>query len=133
MGRDIEGPIHRAIYGWLKVQFPRAVIHHSPNEMNIKASPVSKAIAQNKSKALGMVPGFPDLIMLTGGRLYAYEVKSPKGVTSDNQATVGADIQRNRGEWAVVRSLDEAKAVTQNWGLLRTGRSPYEQDPAELP
>lgn len=123
MARDIEGPIHREIYGWLRVQFPNAVIHHSPNEMNIKASPVSKAIAQTKSKALGMMPGFPDLIMLTGGRLYTYEVKAPKGVTSDKQAAVGANIQRNNGEWCVVRSLDEAKTVTRNWGLLRTGKA----------
>lgn len=62
--RDVEGPIHKAILDYLRLVLPGAVIHHSANEMDLHADPKSKAIAQSKAKALGMLPGFPDLLVL---------------------------------------------------------------------
>ena len=108
---DIEGPIHRAILNYLKLQYPRAVIHHSPNEMNIKADHISKAIAQNKAKAMGMQPGWPDIEMLLDGQMYFFEVKAPKGVVSTAQAACGARIEAAGGRFYVVRSIEDVKAA----------------------
>lgn len=115
--RDIEGPIHRSILQWLRVQFPRAVIHHSPNETKWRSEKAMHVVA--KAKSLGTLPGFPDLVMLHEGGFYALEVKNPRGQLSDAQRAVGEAIQSAGGRWALVRSIDDAKIACSRWGLLR--------------
>ena len=112
--RDLEGPIHKAILQYLRLQYPQAVIHHSSNELNLKGDRTSKAIAQNKAKALGMMTGWPDLQMLWNGHLYCFEVKSPNGRLSDAQAQVGAEIQAAGGSFYVVRSVEDVKAAMKS-------------------
>jgi hypothetical protein len=126
--RDLEGPIHRAILNYLRRQYPRALVHHSPNENTMKGPDVARLISRNKS--LGMVPGFPDIIMLHEGALFAFEVKTPRGRATPDQSAVGAIIEANHGVWAVVRSIDEVKAVieaTKDLGpVLGMGRTMVE-------
>ena len=62
---DREGPIHKAILHYLRAQFPSALIFHPANELNLRADPKTKAIAQARAKALGMLPGAPDIVMLS--------------------------------------------------------------------
>jgi hypothetical protein len=112
---DREGPIHRSILAYLRREYPAALIHHSRNEMNLKASPKSKAIAQSKAKAMGMLTGFPDLMMLNNGSFWAFEVKAKGNYASDKQKAVGALIEANGGKWAVVRSIDDVKGCISEW------------------
>ena len=115
---DIEGPIHRSILQYLQLTLGRsAVIHHSPNELNLSGVAVQKAIAQNKAKALGMVTGWPDLEIITGGRVYFMEVKGPRGVHSVKQRDVQERLEGCGAGYAVVRNIDDAEDALKRWGL----------------
>ena len=113
MRRNLEGPIHAAVLAYLRRQYPQAVIAHVPNQTDLKGANVARAIA--KQKMMGMLVGFPDLLMLHEGRLYTFEVKAPKGVTSDAQKAVGEAIVASGGFWAVVRSIDDVKEKMEEW------------------
>ena len=113
---DHEGPIHRAILQYLRMQYPRALIFHPANELGMGGNPKSKAIAQAKDKRLGMLPGAPDIMMLFDGLFYGFEIKAAKGKVSDAQSQVGAVISRNGGRWAVVRSIGDVQAVLAREG-----------------
>lgn len=113
---DREGPIHRAILGYLRAQFPSAVIHHSPNEVSLRGKDVARAIA--KAKGLGMAVGFPDLLMIHDGHTVAFEVKAEKGRATDAQSNIGELMIANGAMWAVVRSVDDVKARLKAWEVL---------------
>ena len=113
MRRNLEGPIHAAILAYLRRQYPRAVIHHSPNETDVRGPTIARAIA--KQKMMGMLVGFPDLMMLHEGRFYAFEVKAEGGRVSDAQKAVGEAIIASGGHWAVVRSIDDVKEKMEQW------------------
>jgi hypothetical protein len=112
---DREGPIHLACLHWLQWKLPGAVIHHSPNEMNIGGDRKSKAIAQCRAKAMGMRPGWPDIEVFWRGQFWAFEVKSATGRVSLKQLACGADIIDNGGQWAVVRSVADVERCVAAW------------------
>lgn len=113
-----EEAIHRAILAYLRLRYPRALVMHAANEMNITGDPRSKAIAQNRAKALGMVPGWPDLmLLLPEGEAVFFEVKAPKGRLTDAQAAVRERLQALGFRVAVVRSVDEAAALLDEWDV----------------
>lgn len=111
--RDVEGPIHRAVLQYLRLVLRGAVIHHSPNEVDLSGAAVARAIAKAKSK--GMLTGFPDILVIWAGQVWAFEVKAPGNKPTAEQARVGADIVSQGGKWAVVRSVDEAAAYVAQW------------------
>ena len=111
-----EENIHKAIVSWLRFVLPEAIIHHSPNAVrwNGKAAKINGA----KNIALGTIKGFPDIIGLTFTGPFFMEVKAPGGVLSpaqrdfrDRLAVLGYE------RWAVVRSIDDAKAALARWGI----------------
>ncbi len=113
--RDQEGPIHKAILQYLRFALPTAVIHHSPNEMNLHADAKSKAIAQSKAKALGMMTGFPDILVLWRGVFLGIEVKAPGKSPTDDQVAVGEAITAAGGEWIVATSVRDVEAFVATW------------------
>jgi len=86
---------------------------HCPN--GGKKSPQMGAI----HKALGVVPGVPDLIILKGGKMYGLELKAPGGRLSDSQRLVGPRMEECGAEISVARSIDEALITLECWGILR--------------
>ena len=114
--RDREGPIHRAIISWLRVVLPEAIIFHAANESRRpgRAGHVERAL----NAANGVLPGVPDIIGLTETGAFFMEVKAPGGTLSaaqrdfrDRLASLGYD------RWAVVRSVDDARAALASWGI----------------
>jgi len=113
MRRNLEGPIHQAILGYLRLQYPQAVVHHSANQTDVRGQAIARAIA--KQKLMGMVVGFPDLMMLHEGHFYGFEIKAEGGYASPAQRAVGAAIIVAGGYWAVVRSIDDVKEKLGEW------------------
>lgn len=111
---DHEGPVHQAVLTYLRLQLPGALIHHSPNEVDVSGKDIARAIS--KAKFRGMVVGFPDIIVLWRGVFMGFEVKAKGGKISDAQEAVGAMIQSQGGHWAVVRSVDDVRAVVVEIG-----------------
>lgn len=72
-----------------------------------------------KFKAMGVVPGIPDLIMLYAGKTYGLELKTKRGVVSADQRAM-LDAFRSAGAFAeVAHGIDEALAILNRWGLLQ--------------
>lgn len=124
MRNDVEGPIQRAIIEYLRTQYPKAVVHHSPNEVPLQGKDVARAI----SKAVwnGMIPGFPDLVVIMEGGVLFLEVKSDNGRLTDAQRAIGEAIQATGNYWKVVRSVEATKAAIMEWRNMKTiGTVPF--------
>lgn len=120
-----EAAIHKAILAYLRLRFPRGLVVHAANELNLAADPRSKAIAQSRAKALGMVPGWPDLMLLIGdgsgvpgtGEMLAFEVKRPGGRVSPAQQGVLDALARLGFRAAVVRSVRDVEDCLAEWDV----------------
>ena len=114
---DHEGPIHRAILAMLDLRLPDdAVVHHSPNEVDMQGPKVAKAIA--KARVLGTVKGWPDIEIIWRGRAYFIEVKAPKGTVQDSQARCHAILAVAGCPVIIARSADEAEAALRDLGVI---------------
>ena len=113
-----EEQIHRAIIAHLSARSePDAFWWHTPNGGKRH---IAEAV---KFKALGVVAGVPDLLILKGGRLYALELKSATGRLQPSQRMVLARMEDCGAETSVAHSLDEALITLEYWGILkRTNR-----------
>lgn len=118
MSRATESAIHKAILAYLRLRFPRALVVHAANEMNIAADARSKAIAQARAKKLGMMPGWPDLqLLLPEGEALFFEVKSEGGRVSEAQKGVLAALARLGFRAAVVRSVRDVEECLSEWDV----------------
>lgn len=104
-----EMQAQKAILAWLRLKLPNAVIHHSPNELGLSGKHAARQVA--KHKLLGMLVGFPDLLVIHGGRIVGLEVKSPKGRQTDAQKAVQSQFIENGAEYEVVRSADDVARI----------------------
>jgi len=59
--------------------------------------------------------GLPDLIVCYRGRFFALEVKSPAGRTTKLQQHTIREIVRAGGVAAIVRSVEEARIILENY------------------
>lgn len=112
---DREGPLHRSILAHLRRLFPAAVIHHSPNGSSLRGPEVARQIA--KAKSLGMVKGFPDLVVFHDGEALFFEVKAEGGRTQPEQDEVLAQLQAQGFRAAVVRSQQDVDEALAHWQI----------------
>ena len=110
-----ETPIHRAILHAVRLALPHAAINHSPNE-------IANEIARRKAVELGMRAGWPDIEIVEAGRFYAIEVKTARGVQSAEQRACQAAIEAAGGRYGVARSVNDALALLDAWGLTTRAR-----------
>jgi predicted P-loop ATPase/GTPase len=117
MNASPELGIHRAIMAYLRVALPDALIVHIPNQMDVSDPRVRRAVAKNVS--MGMVKGFPDIMVLADAAIgpVFFEVKAPKGRVSPDQAEIIRRLQALRYRCAVVRSIDDVHARMAEWGI----------------
>ena len=119
--RDIEGPILRSIISYLRTVLPgNPLIHHCANEFGLKGKDVARQIAKNKHN--GMLPGFPDILVLPFASVgpMLFEVKAPGGKPTPAQDAVHVDMTRLGYRVAVVRSIDDVRAKLDEWGVWRS-------------
>ena len=108
-----EDDVHISIVEWFEVVKPEgAVLHHSPNE-----SWKSNVSWRMKQKRMGVRHGFPDLLILCPmdhwkwSHHYApilLEVKTAKGIISQNQESCISDLKNADCHVHIVRSIDDA-------------------------
>lgn len=88
---------------------------HTPNGEWLRTDPR----ALSKLMAMGMLPGVPDLIVVSPkGRLHFLEFKSEDGTLSDAQEAFQLWAIRAALPHSVVRSVDEATRVFRHWGAI---------------
>jgi hypothetical protein len=111
-----EQVIHKTVIDHLAARGASGVFaFHCPN--GGARSPIEAAIL----KGLGVVPGIPDLIILTAGRIFALELKAPGKKPTPTQARAMEAMGRAGVTVSWVAGLDPALAQLEAWGLLRGG------------
>lgn len=72
-----------------------------------------------KLKGMGVKPGWPDLLLFRGRRLYGLELKSLSGRLGDSQRDVLQALADQGAMVAVAYGVDDAVACLKGWGLVR--------------
>lgn len=109
-----EQIIHKAVVAHLNARAePRVFFWHTPNGGK-------RGIVEAKIfKALGVIAGIPDLIILKAGELYALELKASKGRPTPAQNRVMDRLTDCGASVAVAHSIDEALVTLECWGILK--------------
>ena len=116
---DREGPLQIEIVNYLRDLFPSpCIVHHCKNEINKRGFNI--AIEIKKAIERGMVPGFPDIIVLPFEQigLMLFEVKAEGNYAQDNQKDVHEDLRRLGYHVAVVRSIQDVRECLLEWGTM---------------
>jgi hypothetical protein len=108
-----EEAIHRAVVQWLRWQKPAALWFHCPN-----GEARSKATA-GRLKAMGTLPGVPDLLFVTeGGTVKFIELKAEGSYLRPPQKAFKQTVEALGCDYAVCRSLESVQEALAEWGLL---------------
>jgi len=109
-----EELIHKAVIQHLLLRAEPGTFWFHP------ANGGKRSMREAKSfKAMGVVAGVPDLILIKDGHVYGLELKAAKGRLSPAQrATQEAMHDAGVLIW-VAKGLDEALYALEFWGLLR--------------
>lgn len=112
--RRPEQAIHKAVVSHLRMRSePRVFFFHPANGGK------RLIIEARIFKALGVIAGVPDLIILKAGEVFGLELKATRGVLTPSQRLVHAAMREAGAETAVAHSLDEALATLEFWGVLK--------------
>lgn len=107
----VEDRLQKSIVDWLRLCAPGTVVFAVPNEGK-------RSFAQQaRHKALGMLKGVTDLVLVTGRGVYFIEVKGPKGRTTPEQDDFMSWCRSLGHGTAVVRSLDDVRLALKAWGI----------------
>ena len=74
-------------------------------------------------KALGVVAGAPDLLIVAAGRAYFLELKAPRGRVSSAQRECHEALRAAGATVAVASNIDEALDLLKSWQILRPNLS----------
>lgn len=94
-------------------------VWHTPNSWISIKNGKKDFVQAARFKAMGCVPGVPDLILSWPGHVGFIEVKSAKGGLTDPQGAFLDDVRGHGHYTAVVKSLSEATAILEAWGAIR--------------
>lgn len=111
-----EEAIHRAVVDHLRWRAHEDVVWwHTPNgEARHRAT-------AGRLKAMGVLPGVPDLLLLRHGRLLGLELKSERGRLSPAQRHVQGRLVAAGALVATAHGVDAALATLDHWGILKRG------------
>src|SRR5262245_63129641 len=112
--RRPEQQLQRAIVGHLRWRArPGVWWTHIPN--GGWRSPIEAKIF----KALSVVAGAPDLLIVFEGRAYFLELKSEAGRVSPAQHECHQALRAAGATVAVASNIDQALELLEKWGILR--------------
>jgi hypothetical protein len=106
-----EDRLQSEIFFWFWNTYPtyRRCLFHVPNGgfRNLKEAA--------KLKAMGVVAGVPDLLLVNNGALVAFELKTPTGRLSDKQKLVHSAWIAQGIPVHVVRSLEQFQQLIESY------------------
>lgn len=110
-----EDSIQRAVADLLSCAAARGVAwtHMPAGELRAKG-------VGGKLKGFGAQAGWPDVLLVKDGRFFGLELKAPKGRVSPAQMAAHAALIAAGAEITVAYGLDDAIAVLERWGMLRS-------------
>lgn len=97
--------IQKEIVDWTKENHSDWVLFSVPNESTYRR--------KNYFKALGMLSGVSDLVVITPKNIFFIECKAPKGKQRIEQRQFESDVMKFGYTYAIVHSLDEYKNIIE--------------------
>lgn len=115
-----EARLQSDCFQWFHNSFPsqRQMLFHVQNKAR-------NAIEGNKFKAMGVVKGISDLILILPGRVVFIELKTRVGRQSPEQSQFQHKCQTRGHEYRIVRSLEEFQEFVLS---IRHLFNPYSQE-----
>jgi hypothetical protein len=108
-----EDAIQKAVFEHIKQRgVPGLVALHPAN------GGLRSRVEASRFKAMGVIPGAPDVLLWHADKSYALELKSPDGRVSEAQAEMLARLGSAGVYTCVAHGLDRALKVLEAWGLL---------------
>ena len=107
-----EGEIHKSVLAWIRAVSPSTLVYHCPNGFNASGR------EWRRMQALGALEGVADLTLACAapGPCLAYlEVKAPDGELTPAQIQFRALVEGMGIPYAIVRSIDDARAAFKAW------------------
>lgn len=97
-----ESRLQSDCFTWFHNSFPsqRQMLFHVQNKAR-------NAIEGNKFKAMGVVKGISDLILILPGRVVFIELKTDTGTQSADQKLFEMKVKARGFEYLIMRSLEE--------------------------
>jgi VRR-NUC domain len=112
LDRNAEAKRQAAIVEFVRWVAPQIVVWHVPN-----GGYRTKAEAA-RLRWVGVLAGVLDLTLaLPEGRSAFWETKTPRGRLSDDQKAIIGRLQALGHSWAVVQSIDDARAELARLGI----------------
>lgn len=117
-----EKIIQKDVIDYLRAVLPGAIVHHARNEINKRGSAIARELAE--AKRLGAVSGFPDIIAICPASIgvFFFEVKAKRSYPSEAQRAIHSTLDALGYRVAVVRSIDDAAAALNAWGVPHRGK-----------
>lgn len=103
------------VRGLRQVVLPGTIVHFSANE--VREGGVEGAKKQAINLAMGIHPGFTDLVVLSNGIVLFLEAKSLVGQLRKEQVTFRDEVLAQGHHWALVRTIDDALAAMKTAGI----------------
>ena len=120
-----EGMIQSRIIFEFQNRLSTAVVAAVVNETN--RSGRGAMLETQRKRGMGMLPGFPDMIVIYQGNVIFLEVKKPKGTLQPNQKAVHERLRRHGMDVRVIRSADDVAAIAEE---LRAMPRAFGADPS---
>lgn len=116
--RIAELQLHKQVVALLRqIGAPRWQWWHTPNGERRDAATGAKL------KSMGVMPGVPDLVLVSpAGVFHGLELKAKGGTLSDAQARFQIWAAANGVAYSVADDFDQALAVLKAWGAVREVR-----------
>ena len=115
---DREGPIQAAIVAYLRAVLPADnIVAHVRNEVATRGGNAARQIATAKRR--GLVPGFPDLLVIRHHPLplACFEVKAEGNYATPAQREIHDRLRALGCQVAVVRSVDDVRDCLREWHI----------------
>lgn len=109
-----EEAIHRSV-----VELLRRAVRPGVAWTHMPAGEARAKGLGGKLKGLGTKPGWPDLLLVSGGQLYGLELKRPGGRVSPAQTAAHAELAAAGATIGVAYGLDEAIEQLKDWGMIK--------------
>lgn len=69
-------------------------------------------------KKMGLMPGASDLIIVKSGIAHCLEIKTQKGVQSENQKIFASNIVAAGAKYNLCYSFEEANKILKEWSII---------------
>jgi hypothetical protein len=121
-----EQAVQQAVFDHLRFRGKPGIVYwHTPNgaflggKRNRRGASIQGAIMKKN----GVRAGVSDVLIFHNAKLFALELKAPKGRPTEAQLAFIADVEKAGGFTCIAEGVDEAVQKLEEWKLLRGVRT----------